>query len=102
MQRDINPGDYEVILIDNGSILTFDEDELRRLLPGLVVHRLQNATPSPVRAINFGLTVASSDLVGVCIDGARMASPGLLSKALAASKLHDRPGDRNHRLPYRA
>jgi len=46
---------------------------------------------SPVPAINFGLTVARGDLVGVCIDGARMASPGLLSKALAASRLHRRP-----------
>jgi hypothetical protein len=91
MQRDIDPGDYEVILIDNGSTQTFDEDELRRLLPGLVVHRLQNATVSPVRAINFGLSVARGDLVGVCIDGARIASPGLLSKALAASRLYERP-----------
>jgi Glycosyl transferase family 2 len=91
MQRDIDPGDYEVILIDNGSTQAFDEDELRHLLPGLVVHRLQNATSSPVRAINFGLSVARGDLVGVCIDGARIASPGLLSKALAASSLHERP-----------
>jgi hypothetical protein len=91
MQRDIDPGDYEVILIDNGSTQIFDEDELRRLLPGLVVHRFKNATSSPVRAINFGLTLARSNLVGVCIDGARIASPGLLSKALAASRLHERP-----------
>jgi glycosyltransferase involved in cell wall biosynthesis len=91
MQRDIEPGDYEVILIDNGSTQTCDENELRRLLPGLVVHRMQNATASPAPAINFGLTVARGDLVGVCIDGARIASPGLLSNALAASRLHDRP-----------
>ena len=91
MQRDIDPVDYEVMLIDNGSTQTFDEDELRRLLPGLVIHRMENATVSPVPAINFGLTLARGDLVGVCIDGARMASPGLLSKALAASSLHRRP-----------
>ena len=91
MQRDINPNDYEVILIDNGSTQTFDEAGLRRLLPNLVVHRLQDATVSPVPAINFGLSVARGDLVGVCIDGARIASPGLLSKALAASRLHERP-----------
>jgi len=96
MQRNIDPGVYEIILIDNGSTHNCNEDELRRLLPGLVVHRLQNATVSPVPAINFGLTVARGDLVGVCIDGAcidgaRMASPVLLSKALAASRLRDRP-----------
>jgi Glycosyl transferase family 2/Methyltransferase domain len=91
MQRDIEPGDYEVILIDNGSTQTYDENELRHLLPGLIVHDMQNATVSPVPAVNFGLTVARGDLVGVCIDGARIASPGLLSKALAASRLHRRP-----------
>lgn len=91
MQRDIDPGDYEVILIDNGSTHNCDEDELRRWLPGLVMHRMPDATVSPAPAINFGIGVARGDLVGVWIDGARIASPGLLSKALAASRLHDRP-----------
>lgn len=90
MQRDIDPKDYEVILIDNGSTQTFDEGELRDFLPDLAVHRFQNATASPVPAINFGLAQARGDLVGVCIDGARMSSPGLLAKALAASQLHKR------------
>ena len=91
MQRDIDPQDYEVILIDNGSTQAFDEGELRHILPDLVVHHFQNATVSPAPAINFGLTQARGDLVGVCIDGARMSSPGLLAKALVASRLHARP-----------
>ena len=91
MQRDIDPRDYEVILIDNGSARPADPEQLRALLPGLAIYRMRNPTVSPVPAINFGLSVARGDLVGVCIDGARMASPGLLSKALAASRLHERP-----------
>jgi glycosyltransferase involved in cell wall biosynthesis len=91
MQRDLDPQDYEVILIDNGSTRPFDEAGLRSILPDLVLHRFENATVSPVPAINHGLTLARGDLVGVCIDGARMASPGLLAKALAASRVHDRP-----------
>ena len=91
MQRGIDSQDYEVILIDNGSTSPFDEAELRGILPGLIFHRFENATVSPVPAINYGLTLARGDLVGVCIDGARIASPGLLAKALAASRLHDRP-----------
>ncbi|MEJ0092834.1 MAG: methyltransferase domain-containing protein [Methylocella sp.] len=91
MQRDIDPQDYEVILVDNGSTQPFDETELRSLMTDLIVHRVQNATVSPVPAINFGLSLARGDLVGVCIDGARMASPGLLANALAASRIHDRP-----------
>ncbi|HUB47158.1 MAG TPA: class I SAM-dependent methyltransferase [Acetobacteraceae bacterium] len=91
MQRGIDPGDYEIILIDNGSTRPADADHLHALLPGLVFYRMQNPTVSPVPAINFGLSVARGGLVGVCIDGARMASPGLLSKALTASRLHERP-----------
>jgi cellulose synthase/poly-beta-1,6-N-acetylglucosamine synthase-like glycosyltransferase len=39
MQHDIDSRDYEVILIDNGSTQAFDEAELRRFLPDLIVHR---------------------------------------------------------------
>ena len=91
MQRGIDPRDYEVILIDNGSMRPADEAGLRRLLPGLVIHRFAPATVSPVPAINHGLTLARGDLIGVMIDGARMASPGLLATALTASRLHARP-----------
>jgi glycosyltransferase involved in cell wall biosynthesis/predicted O-methyltransferase YrrM len=90
-QRGIHPRDYEVILIDNGSTQPADEAELSRVLPSLVIHRLASATVSPVPAINFGLSLARGDLVGVWVDGARMASPGLLTTALAASRLHARP-----------
>jgi SAM-dependent methyltransferase len=91
MQRGIDPDDYEVILVDNGSTEAFDEAALRQYLPNLIVHRVENATVSPVPAINIGLSLARGDLIGVCIDGARMSSPGLLAKALAASRLHERP-----------
>ena len=91
VQRGIDPKDYEVILVDNGSTAAFDEADLRRTLPDLIVHRMPDATVSPVPAINFGLAVARGDLIGVCIDGARISSPGLLAKALAASRLHERP-----------
>lgn len=91
MQRGIDPRDYEIILVDNGSTRPADEAELRRALPDLVMHRINDATVSPVPAINLGLLLARGELIGVMIDGARMASPGLLATALAASRLHARP-----------
>lgn len=91
MQRDIDASDYEVIVVDNGSTEIVDVDGLRAFIPGLIFERIANATASPVRAINRGLAIARGGMVGVFIDGARIASPGLLSKALAASRLHPRP-----------
>ena len=91
MQRGIDAADVEVILVDNGSTEPFDETELRRIVPDLIVRRVADATPSPVPAVNLGLGLARADPVGVCIDGARMSSPGILAKAVAASRLHPRP-----------
>ena len=91
MQRGIAPEDYEVILIDNGSTQPADETQLRALLPGLVMRSIPGATVSPVPAINLGLSLARGDLVGVWIDGARIASPGLLVAALSAARLHAHP-----------
>jgi hypothetical protein len=91
MQRGIETSDYELILIDNGSTKPFNENEIARLAGNLSIYSMPNATPSPVRAINWGLEMARAPLVGVCIDGARMASPGLLAAALRAQHLHPRP-----------
>ncbi len=91
MQRGIDPTEYEIIVIDNGSTCPFDEAEIRNMAPNLTIQRQPNATVSPVPAINYGISLARGDLVGVFIDGARIASPGLLANALAASKLHERP-----------
>lgn len=90
MQRGIDPEEYEILLVDNGSTQPFDEDLCRRLAPNLRVIRVPDAGPSPVRAINMGLAQARGQLIGVMIDGARMASPGLLATALAASRVHTR------------
>jgi glycosyl transferase family 2 len=91
MQRGILAQDYEVIVVDNGSNRPFDEAACRQWVPDLVVHHMKDPTVSPVPAINMGLEIARGDVVGVFIDGARMASPGLLASALMASRLHERP-----------
>jgi glycosyltransferase involved in cell wall biosynthesis len=91
MQRGMVAGDYELILIDNGSTRPFDETVVSALAPNLSIHRMAHPAPSPVPAINLGLELARGELVGVCIDGARMASPGLLACAMSAGKVHRRP-----------
>jgi glycosyltransferase involved in cell wall biosynthesis len=90
-QRDIDATDYEVVLVDNGSPDPLEE-AVTGAFPGrLRVQRLDPASPSPARAANVGLALAEGELVGLLIDGARMASPGLLAYARLARRLADRP-----------
>lgn len=88
MQRYIEGGDYEVIVIDNGS-----QPPVR--LEGhdstVTVIQMENPRPSPAAAVNRGISSASGDVIGVLVDGARMASPGLIWYARMAAGLHSRP-----------
>lgn len=91
LQRDIAEDDYEIIVVDNGSTQAFELEQLQGLGGNVGTHRMLHATPSPVPAINHGLALARGELIGVLIDGARMASPRLLATALDAARLHGRP-----------
>jgi hypothetical protein len=88
-QIGIDAADYEVVVVDNGSARPVDE--LVRSFAGRArLERLDPAPPSPVAAANRGLELAAAPLVGLVIDGARLASPGLLAGALRAAALCDR------------
>ena len=84
-QRDIDPHMYEVVVLDNGSTPPVPEslcDDLQAWPGQFRVVRIAPASPSPVPAINIGLSQARGRYIGVMIDGARMCSPGLLGQAL--------------------
>jgi hypothetical protein len=89
-QRDIAADDYEVVVVDNGSPQPLG-DGLAPFAGRLRVLRVDPAPPSPASAANLGIASATGDLVGLVIDGARMASPGLLATARLARRLADRP-----------
>ncbi len=90
-QRGCRPEEYEIIVVDNGSGSPPCAVDFAHIRADLRVVCCPEPTPSPVKAINFGLGLARGGLVGVWIDGARMASPGLLKACLNASALHPRP-----------
>lgn len=80
-QRDIDPEDYEIIVVDNGSNPAFDTACFEGLVGNFRVIRLFPAPSSPAHAINVGLASARGEVVGVMIDGARLVTPGLLHYA---------------------
>jgi glycosyltransferase involved in cell wall biosynthesis len=92
MQRSVQPSEYEIIVVDNGSTRPADIAECAQWgahLDAIVIDP-QHASVSPAHAINLGIAKARGDLIGVMIDGARIASPGLAACALAASRIDDR------------
>lgn len=90
-QKDIGAEDYEIIVIDNGSPNPPSPEEVEAWSPNARLVIMDNPDPSPVAAINLALSMARGELIGVCIDGARMATPGLLARALEAASVHENP-----------
>lgn len=89
-QRGIAAADYEIIVVDAGRAPSLQAGQLERFGPNLRLVR-PPALPAPLAgAVNAGLAAARGNAVGVLLDGARIASPGLLAMALAG--LAARPG----------
>jgi hypothetical protein len=84
-QRGIDPADYEIVVVDNGSPRPVELSAALGAMP-IRGHRIDDASPSPAHAANVGIELARGGLIGLVIDGARMSSPGLLSGALAAAR----------------
>lgn len=81
----------EIIIVDNGSARVPEPGDFTGLDAEIRIIRQPAATASPVAAINTGLAAACAPLIGVWIDGARLASPSLVDACLAAAQLHPRP-----------
>jgi hypothetical protein len=88
-QRHIDPDEYEVIVVDNGSRPPLDPQLLAGLHGNFRLLRIDEASPSPAHAINRGIAAARGDVIGVMIDGARLATPGLLHFARHGIRLYE-------------
>jgi hypothetical protein len=90
-QRGVTADEYEVIVVDNGSVRPVDGGLVAGFGGRLRLERIDPAPSSPARAANHGLRLAQGDVVGLIVDGARIASPGLLAEARRAAGLAPRP-----------
>ena len=83
-QRGLEEGDVEVIVVENGSPLPIPQDVVSSWPHQVRYVHIADAHPSPAKALNYGVALARADIVCPVIDGARMASPGLLAAGLKA------------------
>lgn len=82
-QQDVTLGDYEIILIDNGSARKLPE-KLQTFASNLhyVYISPNEAKRSPAAAINRAAAMARAPWLCLMLDGARIVTPGVFSWAL--------------------
>lgn len=90
-QLNVCEDDYEVIAVDNGSTAPLNQHFVESF--GRDFHYIFHETQSrsPVDAINIGVNCAKGEYVAIIVDGARMASPGVVANTIKAASLFDNP-----------
>lgn len=90
-QQEVDPADYEVIVVENGSSAPLEDNDLSRFGPNFKYHYLSTTSKSPVHALNVGAQMAQGDIVGLMIDGAHMLTPGVLKYTQLAFQIYANP-----------
>ena len=90
-QRGIDAADYEIVAVDNGSRAPLRREDIDAVSPAIRLLQEPPGDPSPCAAINRAVATARGEFVMVCIDGARMLSPGIVRHALAALETRRHP-----------
>ena len=86
-QRNVSPEDYEVLVVDNGSPDPLGEEVVVGHGPNFRYHYIKDAKPSPVEAVNTGVSLTSGSIICVIIDGARLITPGVIHYGMMAFRM---------------
>jgi glycosyltransferase involved in cell wall biosynthesis len=82
---------YEVIAVDSGSTEPLEAATVRSMGENFRYIFFDAHTPSPCQALNYGAKIAQGGLITVCIDGARILSPGILHYSILAARMYKNP-----------
>lgn len=83
--------EYEVLVVDNGSRPSFGRERVEACGLEFRYFYLENPPPSPAYALNQGVEHAQGAIVCLMIDGARVASPGIVRWAYTAFRAIEDP-----------
>lgn len=87
----LDPDRYEILVVENGSDRPLAPGDITAAAPNARYLSYPASTASPAAAVNFGIANARHEAVAVIVDGARMASPGLVGATLSALDLAPEP-----------
>lgn len=90
-QRQTDTLDYEVIAVDNGSSEPLDEAMVTGFGKPFRYYYRPTTSVSPSGAVNFAAARARGRYVMVCVDGARILSPGIFHYTVLATRLDEAP-----------
>ena len=88
-QSGIHEHEYEVIVLDSGSSKPLDRNWVTSIQNNYRYKYVKSKWPTPCEAMNAGIRMAQAKTVVLMIDGARILSPGVLSKMLMIDKMND-------------
>lgn len=89
-QQGVSANQYEVIVIDNGSDIVVRPEDVISFGPQFKLLRREGCS-SPAAAINEAVTYCRGEAIMVCIDGARMLSPGIINSTLRLLSAYESP-----------
>lgn len=86
-QQGVEEESYEVIVIDNHSATPLDGAVVHQFGENFSYHYFNSDSKSPAGAVNLGVSRARADNIACIVDGARIASPGIVHFSLLAKRL---------------
>lgn len=86
-QRGAPSDAYEVVVVENASARPLGEARARAAAPNARYFLRADPSQSPVEALSFGVAQARGRRLALCVDGARLVTPGVVSLALLAERL---------------
>lgn len=101
-QTGVEEGDYEIIVVDNGSAPPVDEHALRSIAGNVHVRTVQVPNRSPAPALNAAVAQARGEMIGLFIDGARHALAGHFWHGARHTPVRSRLRRRHHGVSPRS
>lgn len=83
-QQGVTEADYEVIVMENDSGENMPRAAVQNLPANFRYVLREETSATPVYAVNEGFSLCRAPYICLMIDGARMASPGIIATALQA------------------